>query len=204
MGTAWDPESILAYDIETTGLKRGSDTITVVCLYGHNAAEGVVFNFLYEEKFEEQKAELLRRLDEAPRLTGFNSFRFDAPFLQSYFNIDAARVQQWILKTFDVWEVCKTLIGQTFKMELLLNVNRFTSKSGSGLQAVMWAKNPETWPLLESYCLDDARLTWLVGTAAVIILPVGRADPRNPIQLATPLHSIRKRVDGSFHILLED
>lgn len=198
---------MLAYDIETTGLSRTRDIITVVCVYGHGCGEhGRVFNFLYPDKFEENREELLALLDAAPQLASFNGVRFDAPFIQSYLCVDPARVGAWIQKTFDVWEISKTMLRMTFKMDKLLHVNGFESKSGSGLQAIEWAKDERMWPVLEQYCLDDARLTYEVSMLRNIVLPLGANEVEMPDEARRQASSFRiiKEVDAaggmSFHI----
>ena len=195
---------MVAYDIETTGLQRQRDSITVVCVFGYRCGkEGRVFNFLRPETFDRNRDDLLRVLDDAPRLASFNGVRFDAPFIQSFFGVEDARVGAWIQKTFDVWEICKTMLRLTFSMQKLLEVNGFqTGKLGSGLQAIEWAKHESTWPLLEKYCLEDARLTYAVSSQAEINLPLGYREQGLPDEVAKFMstYKIVKKQGGQFQI----
>ena len=191
--TSWD--NLVAYDIKTTGLNKNRDKITVVCLYGYGCGQGIVFNFLRKDQYEQQRSELIAILDAAPRLASFNGIRFDAPFLQAALNVDQVKVQDWIVKSFDVWEICKTLLRHTFKMDELLRENGFECKLGSGLDAIEWAKDQKKWPMLEKYCMQDARLTWEVSRLTVIKIP-RTANPENG-----PSICIVKTSDSAFELI---
>lgn len=114
---------------------------------------------------------LLRDLDEADSLCSFNGVKFDIPFIAARLQVPAARYEPWILKLTDLFEVCRTALGSTSSLNKVLHANGFTPKTGSGLQAVEWARTKQ-WDLLESYCLDDARLTWQVSRLEHTLLPL--------------------------------
>lgn len=191
----------VAFDIETTGLDARRDRITVVCLYGavgahagdthtesaesanesaHETDEqskcGVTLNFMRDmDANGRYNRELIQRfvaiLDAAECITTFNGIRFDYAFVQNQFGIHADVIGAWIFKTFDIYHICSNMFNCTFKLNTLLSENGIECKSASGLQAVEWAKNPQTWPLLESYCLDDTRLTYIVSQLPIIRIP---------------------------------
>jgi len=177
---------MLAWDIETTGFSGERDFVTVAALY--DGSTETVFRFVrlinegtvnqklvYKEAGEFAKVveEFCSMLDAAPMLATFNGVRFDIRFVQSALKIPEERVMRWLLKTFDVFDIC-FVVGRTFALNLLLDINGFPSKTGSGDVAVKQAHNGQ-WADLESYCLDDAILTHKVSMMPRIALPEGYA-----------------------------
>ena len=73
---------MLSFDIETEGLDSSTCRIVVACVYDPDRGIRRCFNFLADEsKFESEKAEFVRCLDEADTLCSFNGVRFDIPFI---------------------------------------------------------------------------------------------------------------------------
>ena len=168
------PPRTVALDIETTGLNRARDRITVVCLYGHihgPEASGATFNFLIGDRASKAEA-LARHLDAAERISCFNGTRFDIPFMQTHFGYEPERVGAWVLKMFDVFDIAKGVLRSTFKLDQCLFLNGMRCKTASGAQAVEWAKQPADWKKLEDYCMQDTRLTFLLSQRGTIKLPV--------------------------------
>lgn len=130
----------------------------------------LTLNFLRGDKGG-QAARLGQILDEAPRISCFNGTRFDIPFLQTQLGFNNERVGRWILKMFDVFDIARGILQTTFKLDYLLALNGIQTKSASGMQAVIWARNPEDWPKLEAYCLQDTRLTFQLSQLPRIRLP---------------------------------
>jgi hypothetical protein len=131
---------------------------------------------VYKETSEFQKLceDFCSMLDAAPMLATFNGVRFDIRFVQSAFKIPESRVMGWLMKTFDVFDICASCASRTFALNLLLDLNGFQSKSGSGDAAVKQAHAGE-FEELEKYCLDDAILTHHISTMQRIALPEGYA-----------------------------
>lgn len=141
-------------------------------VWGFGAEERCVINFLTSEKTRQEKAEQVGLLlDEADIITAFNGVRFDTPFLHKVLHFDARRVEAWQRKTFDILEQSRETLNLTFKLSELLLYNGLQAKSGSGLQAIEWAKDPNMWPMLEEYCTDDACLTFHLASQRKILLP---------------------------------
>jgi hypothetical protein len=178
---------MLAWDIETTGFSGERDLVTVAALYDGSSVE--VFRFVrlvnegtkqqllvYKEKSElhEECEKFFSMLDAAPMLATFNGVRFDIRFVQSAFKIPEERVGRWLMKTFDVFDICSSCASRTFALNLLLDMNGFPSKSGSGDAAVKQAQAGE-FEDLEKYCIDDAVLTYRISTMPRIALPEGYA-----------------------------
>jgi hypothetical protein len=181
---------MVAFDIETMGLDSRKDRVTAACLYGamdgprpgqqivRTAADPgthIVRTFIFTDDDPVADAslqeEFMAHLDSARFLCTFNGIRFDIPFLQQAWDIPQARVEAWILKTFDVYEACKLGLNATFSLNRLLAANNLESKSGSGLHAIHLAKTGQ-WEALGDYCMQDTRLTYLVSSQVSISLPL--------------------------------
>jgi hypothetical protein len=172
--------AMLAFDIETMGVDKHQSKITVISLY--DPAENIsrVMRFVelneycdvvYCDDFQKKVDELVDVLNKAEFLCAFNGTSFDIPFIQIQFKIPNEIVQGWVLKCFDVLETCRRGFNRTFNLNLLLDLNKIgTGKTGSGMEAVHQAERGD-WKALESYCMDDSRLTWEVSSLPVIHCP---------------------------------
>lgn len=165
---------MLAFDIETEGLNRFSDRITVACVYDpeKNIKEG--FNLIAGDDPERSAAEFLRHLDEADSLCAFNGARFDLPFIIQRYNVPKQRYEPWFRKLFDYFEVCKILLGSSCSLNKLLEANGEQVKTSSGMQAVVWAKEGN-WADLIDYCMSDTVLTHRISTrlgGAGVLIPL--------------------------------
>lgn len=178
------------------------DLVTVVCTY--SARGPTVYNFLRAKKegaWEQLRDQLAADLDAAPTLAAFNAARFDAPFLMQHFGFTAERVGAWVAKTIDVFEACRNVLNHTFKLDTLLRHNGLSPKTASGLAAVEWAKSETTWPKLEEYCTDDARLTYEVSKKRPhILIPPGPACPDGVALRITPGMTPDTTPGLTFHI----
>ena len=150
---------MLAFDIETEGLNSREHRIIVASVYDPDRQVQQTFNFMADPaKFESERDAFLRVLDEAPSLCSFNGVRFDIPFIAAQFNVCPQRQGQWVLKTLDLFEVCKLCFGSSCSLKNLLQANGMEQKSSHGLQAIEWAKQGN-WKDVEDYCMKDAMLT---------------------------------------------
>jgi hypothetical protein len=168
--------SMVAFDIETHGLKPIVKPITAAAVY-NGCGLSKVFVFKGKDKEADMllREEFLAILDEAPLLCSFNGIRFDIPYIIKDWGLDPARAHGWVRKTVDVFEACKLGLQQTFKLAQLLAVNNMESKTGTGAEAVILAQE-EQWDKLGAYCLQDTRLTYLVTAQMGVILPLHTAD----------------------------
>lgn len=146
---------MLSFDIETEGLNSSIHMITVASIFDPCRGIEITYNFMdteNEKEIEWRKCEFLRHLDEAPALCCFNGVKFDIPFIVKRFAVhDVQRVQGWISKLFDLFEVCRLGFDSSCSLQALLDANGFSQgKSASGLQAVKWAK--EGQPFLLPAC----------------------------------------------------
>jgi hypothetical protein len=181
---------MVAFDIETTGLDPHRHQVTAACLYGamdgqrpgqqvlrDDATPGthVMRTFVFTNEDPEAdralREEFMAHLDSARSLCAFNGIRFDIPFLMTAWGVPHARIESWVVKTFDVFEACKLGLNSTFSLDRLLAANSLESKSGSGLHAIHLAKTGQ-WEALGSYCMQDTRMTYLVSSQRAIMLPL--------------------------------
>lgn len=166
----------VAIDIETSGLSRERHDITVICMCGRDDKQNllsITLNMLrLKHKKEELRTIVVDVLNAASRITTFNGLRFDFPFMQVAMHIPAKTVGAWAMKTFDVWEIAKNLCKATFKLDEVLLLNGFATKTANGAQAVLWANDPDCWDMLENYCMEDTRLTLLLSENPKILTPV--------------------------------
>lgn len=186
-------KKMLSWDIETTGLDRTCDLITVMGLYDPDAGLSTVLRFVdhseegvvkYVDNVEQLIAQVVEFFDAADCLVGMNTLTFDLPFVQKQFSIPPTTVAQWALKTFDILEMSRRVLGRTFSLDLLLQTNNFTSlKIASGKDAVEFAHRGE-WDRLAEYCLSDCVLTHQVHSCKTLVLPEGyhyRAKNNRPV-----------------------
>lgn len=166
----------VAIDIETSGLSRERHDITVICMCGRDNKQNllsITLNMLrFKHKREALRTIVVDVLNAASRITTFNGLRFDFPFMQVAMHIPAQTVGAWAIKTFDVWEIAKNLCKGTFKLDEVLLLNGFATKTANGAQAVLWASDPDCWEMLENYCMEDTRLTLLLCENPKILTPV--------------------------------
>ena len=144
---------MLAWDIETTGIKKDTDLITVISLYDPKAGISKVLRFVelnedadicYIDELQERIDEFVNTMDQAETLTAFNSQSFDLPFVQLQFKLPNEIVQRWVMKSFDVLDICRKAFKRTFSLNLALEMNiAGFKKSGTGMEAVWQARRAE-------------------------------------------------------------
>jgi hypothetical protein len=165
---------LLAFDIETTGLRMGADTVTCACAYDPDNGIEEVFLFAPSDSDSESLAKregFMGLLDAAERLCAFNGVRFDVAFLARSWGVPGARVGGWVRKLVDPFEASKLALGRTFSLERLLRCNGLQGKTGSGLQAVAMAREGR-WRELGEYCMHDTRVTHAAAALGTVALPL--------------------------------
>ena len=120
-------------------------------------ALGVVYDVqrhCYRTYFEADVDKLLVDLLSADRVVGFNIDRFDLPVLTGYTEADLTRIS-----TLDMLSEVNRVLGYRLSLAHLSEVNLGESKSGEGLQSLVWWKQGRI-DLIEQYCRKDVELTW--------------------------------------------
>jgi hypothetical protein len=159
---------MLSFDIETEGLEPRLHRITVAAVCDRAAGIRRCYNFLTGD--EQTKEDFLADLDNADSLCSFNGVQFDLPFIIQRFKVERERYEPWFLKLFDYYDISKKLFEDTFSLGTLLQKNGFNPKSGTGTQAIAWAREKKYDKLME-YCQDDADLTYDISVSKAVILP---------------------------------
>lgn len=153
---------MLALDIETTGLDKNKNKITLVCTEDFITRKRCAYEFARveangtAEEYKQLQEKLIADISGAKSLTVFNA-NFDLPFIQVQFNVPAATVKSWFDKTSDILAHSKTRYKQTFPLQLLCEVNGIVGKSSTGTAAIKMAQEHKFDELLE-YCQDDVRI----------------------------------------------
>lgn len=94
--------------------------------------------------------------EEADRIIGFNSKKFDVPALRPHYPKDLTK-----LPHFDMLELVKISLGRRISLNALADATIGGTKTDVGTNAVYyWAnRTPENIRLLQSYCEADVLLT---------------------------------------------
>lgn len=167
----------LAFDIETEGLNPVLDKITVASIYDPEKNKEKTFFFTRsEEEYQSSVEEFLSELDNAEQLYGFNSVKFDLPFVIARFDVPETRYRAWFLKVFDFFEVCRCVFGSSCSLNKLLEANGHEVKSSNGMQACIWAKE-ENWKALDEYCMKDTKLTYDISRQKRVVIPLTGQQP---------------------------
>lgn len=155
--------SMLAFDIETMGLKAGRDDITIVCTEDFFTGEKIAYEFRKLkiagdfEGYELAKGNMLEALNSASSLCAFNGMNFDIPFIQKTFNVPEATIMMWKNKLCDIFYTCKQRYSHTFSLNLLCQTNNVPMKISTGTAAIGMAQNEE-WEFLKEYCEMDVTI----------------------------------------------
>jgi DEAD/DEAH box helicase domain-containing protein len=102
---------------------------------------------------EEQFAQLFPILEKASVIIGFNSNSFDLPALNRYYVGNLLS-----LPSLDLLESVQKALGRRIALDEFAKETLRTHKSGHGLMAIEYFKESK-WAELESYCLDDVKIT---------------------------------------------
>ena len=154
---------MLAFDIETTGLKPGRDQITIVCTEDFKTGHRKAYEFGRlmaagdMDGYERAKQDMLEALSRASTLCAFNGLAFDIPFIEKTFGVHSTIAAEWKGKLSDIFVHCKRVYMHTFSLNLLCEKNNVPVKISSGLQAVEWAREGN-WDALKEYCEADVAI----------------------------------------------
>lgn len=104
--------------------------------------------------FRENQLHLLENLlIDSPLIIGFNHRRFDMPVLQPYLSMDSVK-----LPMLDIMEDIANKIGHRVSLDSVAQATLNIGKTGDGLDAIEYFRKGE-WEKLESYCLNDVKVT---------------------------------------------
>lgn len=170
--------TMLAFDIETTGLDVERHSISIVCTEDLISGKKTSYEFARcPEKYTELREELIQAFNQASSLCAFNGVRFDIPFTAVWLKVDDQTVVHWLQKTTDILEQCRLRYDVTFKLDLLCECNGIRMKTGDGLQAIRMVNNKQ-WDNLLQYCAVDVEILCDLYRKRHIALPRnGRSIP---------------------------
>lgn len=116
-----------------------------------NEVEGEMKSF-----WQDELSELWQWFDEADRIIGFNSLRFDVPVLVPHAPRDLFK-----LPHFDILDKVKGALGHRLSLDSIARETLGETKLANGLMAVDWwnAGDEESLKKLREYCEMDVMVT---------------------------------------------
>lgn len=120
-------------DIETTGLSRFYDDITVFGVYLVNGNESRMVQLVGEEV---TKDNLLETLEGVHTIYTYNGSRFDLPFIRAFLGVDLAEIYQHNDLMYDCWR--RYLYGGFKAVEQQLGIPRQLKGIGGAEAVMLW------------------------------------------------------------------
>jgi len=121
-------------DIETTGLSRFYDYITVIGIYRCNGRDDKLIQLVGEAVTREN---LVKALEDADTIYTYNGSRFDLPFIDAYLGIDLEVEFRHHDLMYDCWQ--NNLYGGFKAVERQLGIPRqLQGISGFGAVLLWW------------------------------------------------------------------
>ncbi len=105
---------------------------------------------------EREVDELLRELQRADLVVGFNHLRFDYEVLHGYTVMDLTQ-----LPTLDMLVVLREKLGHRLGLDSIAEATFGLGKTSEGLQALEWFKQGKMMEIAE-YCCFDVKITKMV------------------------------------------
>ena len=105
---------------------------------------------------EPEVEELIKELQRADLVVGFNHIRFDYRVLEGYSIFDFSQVP-----SLDMLIVLNEKLGHRLKLDSIAQATLGCEKSAEGLQALEWFKQGKMAEIAEYYCFD-VKITKLV------------------------------------------
>ena len=121
---------------------------------------GVTYSIKYHcyEIFSEDRAEqLVRRLQRADLVVGFNHVRFDYDVLMAYTILDLREN----LVSLDLLQEVERIVGHRLKLEDIAQATLGVGKTADGLDAIRWWREGKVLEIAK-YCCFDVKVTRLV------------------------------------------
>ena len=112
---------------------------------------------IYEIFGEDQAEGLVRRLQRADLVVGFNHIRFDYDVLMAYTVLDLREN----LISFDLLLELEKVVGHRLKLEDIAQATLGVGKTADGLDAIKWWREGKVLEIAK-YCCFDVKVTRLV------------------------------------------
>lgn len=150
-------KNIVYFDLET---QRSADEVGG---WGNiskmGMSVGVTFSTAsgeYKIYGEPQVNDLIKELQRADLVVGFNNLRFDYEVLHGYTALDLTQ-----LPTLDMLVVLSETLGHRLSLDAIATATFEVEKTAEGLQAIRWFKEGKLAEIAE-YCCYDVKLTRLI------------------------------------------
>ncbi len=150
-------KNIVYFDLET---QRSADEVGG---WNHISRMGMSIGVTYSTATgeyriygEPQINDLIRELQRADLVVGFNNLRFDYEVLHGYTALDLRQVP-----TLDMLVVLQETLQHRLSLDSIANGTFGLEKTAEGLQAIEWFKQGKLLEIAE-YCCFDVKLTKLV------------------------------------------
>lgn len=154
----------IIFDVETKKLfsdittdNPGDLGVSIVSTYKRTLDESLHETQGEMRSFWEQDFPLMWPwFEQADRIIGFNSLKFDVPALQPYYTQDFSKLHH-----FDIMDLVRQKIGRRISLNALAQETLGNTKIDVGTNAVIyWAKgDEESLAKLKKYCEADVALT---------------------------------------------
>src|SRR5580693_1990262 len=105
---------------------------------------------------EQQVDDLIKDLQRADLIVGFNNLRFDYEVLHGYTSFDLAQ-----LPTLDMLVELQNELGHRLSLDSIATATFGVEKTAEGLQAIQWFREGKLLDIAE-YCCYDVKITKLV------------------------------------------
>ena len=111
----------------------------------------------YEIFGEDRAEQLVRRLQRADLVVGFNHVRFDYDVLMAYTILDLREN----LVSLDLLQEVERIVGHRLKLEDIAQATLGVGKTADGLDAIRWWREGKVLEIAK-YCCFDVKVTRLV------------------------------------------
>ena len=150
-------KNIVYFDLET---QRSADEVGGWDKISHmGLSVGVTYSTArgdYRIYGEGEINELLRELQRADLVVGFNNLRFDYEVLHGYTTLDLRQ-----LPTLDMMVDLQNRLQHRLSLDSIATATFGVEKTAEGMQAIQWFKEGKLLEIAE-YCCYDVKLTKLV------------------------------------------
>lgn len=150
-------KNILYFDLET---QRSADEVGG---WGNISKMGMSIGVTcssatgeYKIYGEKQVDDLIRDLQRADLVVGFNNLRFDYEVLHGYTSLDLCQ-----LPTLDMLVELQNTLNHRLSLDSIATATFGVEKTAEGLQAIRWFKDGKLAEIAE-YCCYDVKITKLV------------------------------------------
>ncbi|RJQ38062.1 hypothetical protein C4559_02455 [Candidatus Microgenomates bacterium] len=151
------------FDVETKKLFSeidGKDPallgVSIMSVLKREIKNGVEVNSLMQSFWEKELMEAFKIFEEADRIIGFNSLKFDVLALKPYLPQKLSQMNH-----LDIMDKVKSVLGRRISLDCIAKETLGRTKTDDGLNAVLyWNRgDEESLSKLKSYCEADVFLT---------------------------------------------